>query len=40
MSDKKIIKEGFVKKGSVNKKPSSPPPPPPKGQGGSVKTKK
>ncbi len=30
----KIIREGVVKKGGINKRPTTPPPPlPPKGQG-------
>ena len=29
------VKEGKVKKGGVNRRPTGPPPPPPKGQGGS-----
>jgi len=33
-SSRTRIKEGTVKKGGVNAKPSSPPPSPPKGQGG------
>jgi len=28
------IEEGKIKKGGVNKRPTTPPPPPPKGQGG------
>lgn len=31
------IREGKIRKGGLNKKPTSPPPPPPKGQGSLIK---